>query len=213
MVRNISTNLLHVLFFLGIASVSRGTSNPNHEFEFPDNEDQGEHKTEGGGNKANVGVHCYSSKNLTDWIDEGIALAVIDDDENHDITKGCVLERPMVIYNEATNKYVMWFHLELKNMGYNAARTALAVADNMMGPWTSLGNPFVGSREEIKTSFRSQPTCVIPVIGKKDAFIYMGDRWTPKNAIDGRYIWLPVEFEQGRPIVKWHDQWDLSFFD
>ena len=37
----------------------------------------GEHKTEGeGGNRANVGVHCYSSKNLYDWRDEGIALAV-----------------------------------------------------------------------------------------------------------------------------------------
>ena len=23
----------------------------------------------------------------------------------------------------------------------------------------------------------------------------MGDRWTPQNAIDGRYIWLPIHFE------------------
>ncbi|HCO67933.1 MAG TPA: beta-glucanase, partial [Dysgonomonas sp.] len=31
----------------------------------------GEHKTEGeAGNLANVGVHCYSSDNLYDWIDE-----------------------------------------------------------------------------------------------------------------------------------------------
>ena len=40
----------------------------------------GEHKTEGkAGNKANVGVHCYSSKDLYNWKDEGIAFSVSND--------------------------------------------------------------------------------------------------------------------------------------
>ena len=65
----------------------------------------GEHKIEGSaGNKANVGVHVYSSSDLYNWTDEGIALNVIDDDPNHDIAKGCVLERPKVIFNELTGK-------------------------------------------------------------------------------------------------------------
>nr|WP_259676474.1 hypothetical protein [Akkermansia muciniphila] len=35
----------------------------------------GEHKVEGdAGNYAQVGVHCYSSKDLYNWKDEGIAL-------------------------------------------------------------------------------------------------------------------------------------------
>jgi len=34
------------------------------------------------------------------------------------------------------------------------------------------------------------------------AFIYMGDRWTPKNAIDGRYVWLPILFEDEKLILK-----------
>jgi len=38
----------------------------------------------------------------------------------------------------------------------------------------------------------------------------MGDRWRPQNAIDGRYIWLPVEFENGRPILKWYDKWEID---
>jgi hypothetical protein len=54
---------------------------------------------------------------------------------------------------------------------------------------------------------------VLPVQGKKDAFIYMGDRWMPDNAIDGRYIWLPINFEAGRPVIRWYDEWDLSVFD
>lgn len=96
----------------------------------------GEHKIEGDkGNKAWVGVHCYSSKNLTDWKDEGIALEVVKNDSLSDITEGCVLERPKVIYNPQTKKFVMWFHLELKGQNYDAARSGVAVSDNATGPY------------------------------------------------------------------------------
>jgi hypothetical protein len=322
----------------------------------------GEHKIEGDkGNQAWVGVHCYSSKNLSDWTDEGVALEVVKNDTLSDITEGCILERPKVIYNPKTKKFVMWFHLELKGMGYEAARSGVAVSDKVtgpfefvrsfrpnagywpqnvkdihkqpvpettlskycggkgclpahpdtvnllgrdfaggqmardqnlfvdddgkayhiysseenstlhisqltddylseagnyirafsgrymeapamfkhggkyfliasdctgwepnaarlawaptvFGPWEELGNPCVGDGAEL--TFRSQSTYVLPVEGKKNAFIYMGDRWTPNNAIDGRYIWLPFQFnESGIPYLEWMDEWDLSFFD
>jgi hypothetical protein len=41
----------------------------------------------------------------------------------------------------------------------------------------------------------------------------MGDRWRPNNAVDGRYVWLPIEFQDGVPAIKWHDKWDLSIFN
>ena len=54
---------------------------------------------------------------------------------------------------------------------------------------------------------------MLPVPGKPDAFIYMGDRWRPQEAVFGYYIWLPIEWEDGKPVIKWHDEWNLSFFD
>lgn len=94
----------------------------------------GEHKIEGKiGNTAQVGVHCYSSKDLYNWKDEGIALQVSDDVKS-DIQKGCILERPKVIYNAQTKKFVMWFHLELKGAGYNSAKAGIAIADKVTGP-------------------------------------------------------------------------------
>lgn len=313
----------------------------------------GEHKTEGeAGNKALVGVHCYSSKDLYNWKDEGIALNVIEDDTTHSITKGCILERPKVIYNKKNNNYVMWFHLEPKGAGYTGALSGIAVSDkpagpytfikdirpnagywpinvedihisdhilsegqrfsggdlpahpdslnllgrdmpdgqmardmnlfvdddgkayhiysseenstlhiselnddytdcsgkyarffpgrfmeapamfkkdgkyylimsgctgwapnagrsavasSIWGPWEELENPFVG--EDADLSFHSQSTYVLPVPGTTDRFIYMGDRWTPQNAIDGRYIWLPIRFEGDQPIIEWADEW------
>lgn len=98
----------------------------------------GEHKIAGtAGNAAHVGVHCYSSTDLYNWKDEGIALAVSDDPAS-DITAGCTLERPKVIYNRPTGKFVMWFHLELKGQGYDASRAGVAVADAPEGPFTFL---------------------------------------------------------------------------
>lgn len=97
----------------------------------------GEHKTEGtNGNYANVGVHCYSSKDLYNWKDEGIALSVAPEGSGSDIEKGCILERPKAIYNAKTQKYVMWFHLEPKGDGYSGAKSGVAVSDKAAGPYT-----------------------------------------------------------------------------
>ena len=80
------------------------------------------------------GVNCYSSTNLCDWKYEGISLSV-SDKAGSDIEKGCIMERPKVIYNEKTGKFVMWLHLELKGQGYGLARAAVAVSDSPVGPY------------------------------------------------------------------------------
>ena len=98
----------------------------------------GEHKTAGkAGNVAHVGVHVYSSTNLLDWTDRGIALKVSPDPQN-DIADGCILERPKVIFCAKTGKFAMFFHLERKGHGYGDARTGIAVADAPCGPYRFL---------------------------------------------------------------------------
>ena len=98
----------------------------------------GEHKVEGeAGNRAQVGVHVYSSSDLYNWKDEGIALAV-SDDPTSDITRGSIIERPKVIHCAKTGQFVMWFHLELKGQGYRAARSGVAVSDRPTGPYRFL---------------------------------------------------------------------------
>ncbi len=318
----------------------------------------GEFKTAGqGGNTAQVGVSCYSSKDLYRWKNEGIVMRV-EDDPSSEIAKGCVIERPKVVYNAKTKKFVLWFHLELKGQGYGAARTAVAVsdkvtgpytfvrsyrpnadtwpvnfpegwktkttnsddlkwwtdewrkevteglfirrdfnkgqmsrdmtvfvdddgkayhihsseenltihiseltndylsftgkwatlapaghneapaivkrngkyfmitsgctgwepnaarsfvADSIFGPWTSLGNPAQG--ENADRTFESQSTFIIPVQGKKDQYIFMADRWVPKNPIDGRYVWLPLRFVDNKPVIKWYSEWSPEQLD
>lgn len=376
-----SISLLGVLCFLLLAAC---TTEPPKEIRsgelWPDN--QGVHvNAHGGGilyhdgtyywygenksdstSSAMVGIMCYSSKNLTDWNNEGAVLPVVLNDSTSDIVQGCVMERPKVIYNEKTKKFVMWFHLELKGKGYAAARSAVAVSDSptgpfkyirserinpgmlpfdmnetqramldtldaekykewwtpmwyeaihkglfvkrdlrggqmardmqlfvdedgkayhiyssednltlqiaelsddylthtgkyvrmapaghneapaifkksdgtywmitsgctgwepnearmfsapsIWGPWTQHPNPCRGKKSEI--TFGGQSTYVLPVPGKKDAFIFMADIWRPKHPSDARYIWLPIQFENGVPYIEWMDSWTLDFFD
>ena len=279
----------------------------------------GEHKIEGdAGNVAHVGVHGYASRDLYNWKDAGIALPVAADPAS-DIAEGSIIERPKVIFNERTKKFVMWFHLEMKGQGYNAARSGVAVAeqaagpfhylksfrpddsmardqtlfvdddgkayqlyasegnqtlhislltddylapagkfirvfekremeapaickrggkyyfmasgcsgwdpndarsavaDSIWGPWKELGNPCVGTNPKNRMgpnrTFGGQSTYFLPVQGKKDAFIAMLDLWRPRNAIDGRYLWLPVQFTPEGFKIEWTSKWDLGVFD
>ncbi len=306
----------------------------------------GEHKVAGrGGNSAQVGVSCYSSQDLYNWKNEGIALKV-DDDPTSEIRRGCIIERPKVIYNERDKRFVMWFHLEHHGKGYATARTAVAissqmtgpyqfhrsyrpnagkwpvgfdedeatddqvgllkrdhlggqmsrdmtvfvdddgrayhigsaeenytlhislltadyldftgkfvrifpgghneapaickhdgkywliasgctgwdpnearsyVADSMSGPWKPLGNPCRGPHPSggmgPERTWGGQSTFILPVHGRPGAFIAMFDVWRPRNPIDGRYLWLPVSFEDGRILVTHPGPWSLDDLD
>lgn len=299
-----------------------------------------------------TGITCYSSTDLYNWKYEGVALPVSDDPQSP-IARHCIMERPKVIYNEKTGRFVMYFHLELKGRGYEAANVAVAVSDTPAGPfrlvkngrvnagkaplgttvkklraavkggydqawwtkewradiekglftardveggqmsrdmtlfvdddgkayhvyssednltlqiaeltpdyldytgryiridpaghneapvlfkkdgryfmitsgctgwdpnaarlltadsvfgtWTRRDNPCQGNGAE--RTFGSQGACVLPVPGKEGSFIFMADRWVPQNIIDSRYVWLPVEFENGMPVLRWRDEW------
>ncbi|CAI9104413.1 OLC1v1003078C1 [Oldenlandia corymbosa var. corymbosa] len=83
-----------------------------------------------------VGVGCYSSNDLWTWKNEGIVLKAEETNKNHDLYKTNVLERPKVIYNEETGKYVMWMHID--NGYYNKAAVGVAISGSPTGPFSYL---------------------------------------------------------------------------
>ena len=80
------------------------------------------------------GISCYSSENLTDWKYEGVALSPNISDSTSDIHTSKVIERPKVIYNETTKKFVMWMHVDSQDYAYS--RAGVATADKPEGPYT-----------------------------------------------------------------------------
>ena len=225
-----------------------------------------------------TGVGCYSSKDLLNWKFEGIVLPAVKNDPDHDLHPSKVLERPKVVYNKKTGKFVMWAHVESADYSKACAGVAvsdspvgpfiyqgsfrpnnamsrdqtvfvdddgrayqfyssennatmyislltddylkpsgrftrnfvkesreapavfkydgkyymlssgctgwdpnvaeIAVADSIMGTWKTIGNPCTGP--DADKTFYAQSTYVQPVIGKKDAYIAMFDRWKRK---------------------------------
>lgn len=80
-----------------------------------------------------TGVSCYSSKDLVNWKYEGNVLPAVKDDPNHDLHTSKVVERPKVVYNAKTNKFVLWAHIE--SMDYAKACSGVAISDSPTGPF------------------------------------------------------------------------------
>lgn len=272
-----------------------------------------------------IGVGCYSSKDLKTWKNEGIVLKAEEKNQAHDLHSSNVLERPKVIYNEKTKKYVMWMHID--NANYTKAAVGIAisdsptgpfkyvhsknphgfdsrdmtifkdddgtayvvysslhnrelhvgplrqdyldvtnvmtkvlvgqhreapavfkhrgkyymitsgcsgwapnealahVADSMLGPWETIGNPCVGANKVFRvTTFFAQSTFVLPMPGRiPGSFVFLADRWNPDDLRDSRYLWLPLmvvddeacqhspPFTNTRPQVAiyWHAKWKI----
>lgn len=84
-----------------------------------------------------TGVSCYSSSDLRNWKFEGVVLKA-EEDPSSDLHKSKVLERPKVVYNARTGKFVMWAHVE--SADYGKAAAGVAVADSPVGPFRYLGS-------------------------------------------------------------------------
>ena len=85
-----------------------------------------------------TGVSCYSSPDLVNWTFEGIVLPAEPEDPSSDLHPSKVLERPKVVYNPKTGKFVMWAHVE--SADYGKAAAGVAVSDSPTGPFKYLGS-------------------------------------------------------------------------
>lgn len=80
-----------------------------------------------------IGVACYRSQDLKAWEFCGNVLKAQNENPHQDLHTSHVLERPKVIYCEATKEFVMWMHMDRAD--YQLAATGIAVADNPVGPF------------------------------------------------------------------------------
>jgi hypothetical protein len=91
--------------------------------------------------------------------------------------------------------------------GWTPNAADCAVADHILGPYVSLGNPCVGNQSE--QTFGGQSTFVLPVPEHPRTFVFMADEWRPQNQADSRYLWLPFTVAtNGTFKITWRDQWN-----
>lgn len=271
---------------------------------------------------ADGGIHCYTSKDLINWTNSGVVMNVdYSKSTTNDIEYGCLIERPKVVYNKKTRKFIAFFKFYPKGNGYEIAYVGVAIADSpngpfhyshkflggspkgsgdfsmfvdsnddlyhlavrkpdktfiigkmrddyllpleeykicqgiehhteapaiikidnlyhmigsgssgwtpnaakyytsidLFGPWTQHKNPTFGvnpiDNMGSEKTFGGQSSFIIPVMGLENAYIAMFDIWKPAMPIEGRYIWLPIVFKDGKIAINWLDNWNLSLFE
>jgi len=80
-------------------------------------------------------VSVYRSTDLKNWEFRAHVLSK----SSHPELANANIERPKVLYNAATGKYVMWMHKE-NGVDYSEARVAVASANHIEGPYTYHGS-------------------------------------------------------------------------
>jgi beta-xylosidase len=149
--------------------------------------------------------HIYSSDENMD-----LRVARLTDDYLSPTTQDTVLFRLQREAPALFKKDGFYYLITSGCTGWAPNQASIHKSKSLFGPWTSLGDPMVGPNANI--TFGGQSTYVLPVPGKKNAFIYMGDKWNSKDLKDSRYQWLPVQFEGENVKVEWIDNWDLNWF-
>lgn len=77
------------------------------------------------------GVNCYASRDLVNW---ALRRAVVTPRSAPELSApDRIIERPKVIYNARTRKYVMWLHWEGKD--YAEAKAGVFSSDTVDGPY------------------------------------------------------------------------------
>jgi hypothetical protein len=282
----------------------------------------GEHKIPGKSEKqkADGGIHCYSSTDLMNWKDEGIVLSVDYENPESKISYGVILERPKVVYNKQSKKFIAYFKLYDKAHPYKVGYLGVATSDSPTGQFkyqhrtiacaspngsgdfymhiddkgdlyhlsvrkpdkafciTKMSRNYLHATKEVKVlegitahteapagfthngkffllsssssgwspnsarlfssnkfdgkfefhgnpctgtnphnnmnetkTFGGQSSFIIKVQGKKDFYIAMFDIWKPQMPIEGKYIWLPIKFGNGIPVIRWVDEWAIKW--
>ncbi|TAP45845.1 family 43 glycosylhydrolase [Arthrobacter sp. S39] len=77
------------------------------------------------------GVRAYSSTDLYNWEDRGLIIPPVEDDTGSPLHPTRFMDRPHIIYNRYSKKYVCW----LKIMEDGAQRSTILAADSFLGPY------------------------------------------------------------------------------
>lgn len=182
------------------------------------------------------GVHVYISQDLYKWKDMGCVLRTVPDWEtfttdkyftdlygsmnetqkkavygdlwtsNNSSSTGCVIERPKMIYNEKTNKYVIWFHADGQTPdssggNYAKAKAGVAVSDSPFGPFQLQGSYLLNYDESLDHGFDGNDDKDKEVLGHvRDMNLFKDDDGTG-------YVIYSSDGNQNMYIAKLNDSY------
>lgn len=153
-----------------------------------------------------IGISCYSSMNLVDWKYEGLVLEADPEHPESPLHPSKVVERPKVLYNENTNQFIMWIHIDSAN--YSLMSVGVAISDSPTGRFQLIDVFWPNGRD-------SQDMTVYRDV---DGQVYLlhttdGDKTMSIDRLDGSYLRTTGEFvstmigqKREAPAVLKHDE-------
>ena len=120
------------------------------------------------------------------------------------ILEGKSYEAPVVFRHDG-KYYLLGSHCT----GWNPNPGRTAVADKITGPWRELGNFAVGDGADRTYEGQTAHSFTVPGKDGKEERVVMLDSWKPQNLMTSQYIWLPLEWEGGKPVAKYQKTWKL----
>lgn len=96
-------------------------------------------KTDGKNGIWHWGVRCYTSDDLYNWEDKGLIIPPELNDIKSSLHPTSCMDRPHIIYNKKTKKYVCW--LKIMNSD-NEQTVTILIADNILGPYEKIRENF-----------------------------------------------------------------------
>lgn len=123
-----------------------------------------------------------------------------------DVTQTAFIQAPLeggaiVHYNGLY--YVVGSHMT----GWAPNPNVYATAKSIAGPWSG----FEDIAPPETNTYTSQSSMLIKIAGSETTTVlYTGDRWEPKMLWDSRYIWMPLQFPEGRMVLPEPHPWAID---
>lgn len=151
-----------------------------------------------------VGVSCYSSTDLYNWKYEGTVLKQENMPEELQGKNEGRIERPKVVFNSKSRKFVMWMHAERK--GYAFSSAGVAISNSPTGPFEFLfyDRPV---RFEPDRGFDQHTNEMELGNSFRDMHLFVDDKDTNGDGVNDAYIMYSSEGNWTLYIVRLNDEY------
>jgi hypothetical protein len=97
-----------------------------------------------------------------------------------------------------------YYGITSQSTGWAPNQAGYSTAASIGGPWSIVN---IGDN----TTFQSQSTYVIPVVGSQTTtYIYVGDRWNSSNLSLSQYVWVPLTVNGTMLSMTYYARWSLN---
>jgi hypothetical protein len=106
-----------------------------------------------------------------------------------------------------TTESFLYYAIGSALTGWSPNPNKYATARTLEGPWSE----FRDIAPPEANTYGAQSTLLLKVVGSKaTTVIFMGDMWKPRTQWDSRYLWMPVQIDDGTLRLQEPKPWTID---